>query len=194
MNTRCTCKKTSLHFDCWKATDGLARAGYSMTWLLELLYSHSDIVCLLIQTNCTELQPSINILIRVAWLFDQPVQATGSALQRVMIIFLGTQGIVRCEVAAEPKNTKPAVEFRALRSFSQLGESVPPPFSSNDVTAVLGGTELTTVLTLDLVAVSLCTAKLLCSVTQYCFSSLPTVNYFVWHVNTPSSVQVIQTR
>jgi hypothetical protein len=25
-----------------------------------LLYSHSDIVCLLIQSNCTELQPSIN--------------------------------------------------------------------------------------------------------------------------------------
>jgi hypothetical protein len=25
-------KKTSLHFDCWKTTDGLARAGYNMTW------------------------------------------------------------------------------------------------------------------------------------------------------------------
>jgi hypothetical protein len=25
-------KKTSLHFDCFKTTDGLARAGYNMTW------------------------------------------------------------------------------------------------------------------------------------------------------------------
>jgi hypothetical protein len=25
-------KKTSLPFDCWKTTDGLARAGYNMTW------------------------------------------------------------------------------------------------------------------------------------------------------------------
>jgi hypothetical protein len=25
-------KKTSLYFDCWKTTDGLARAGYNMTW------------------------------------------------------------------------------------------------------------------------------------------------------------------
>jgi hypothetical protein len=25
-------KKTSLHLDCWKTTDGLARAGYNMTW------------------------------------------------------------------------------------------------------------------------------------------------------------------
>jgi hypothetical protein len=45
------------------------------TWrdLRGLLYSHSDIVCLLIQSNCIELQPSINILIWVALLFDQPV-------------------------------------------------------------------------------------------------------------------------
>jgi hypothetical protein len=25
-------KKTSLHFDCWKTTDGLVWAGYNMTW------------------------------------------------------------------------------------------------------------------------------------------------------------------
>jgi hypothetical protein len=45
------------------------------TWrdLRALLYSHSDIVCLLIQTNCIELQPSINILIWVTWFFDHPV-------------------------------------------------------------------------------------------------------------------------
>jgi hypothetical protein len=45
------------------------------TWrdLRGLLYSHSNIVCLLIQSNCIELQPSINILIWVAWLFDHPV-------------------------------------------------------------------------------------------------------------------------
>jgi hypothetical protein len=45
------------------------------TWrdLRGLLYSHNDIVCLLIQSNCIELQPSISILIWVAWLFDHPV-------------------------------------------------------------------------------------------------------------------------
>jgi hypothetical protein len=33
MNNRRTCeKKASLHFDCWKATDGLSRACYTMTW------------------------------------------------------------------------------------------------------------------------------------------------------------------
>jgi hypothetical protein len=42
------------------------------TWsdLRGLLYSHSDIVCLLIQSNCSELLPSINILIWVTWLFS----------------------------------------------------------------------------------------------------------------------------
>jgi hypothetical protein len=45
------------------------------TWrdLCGLFYSHSDIVCLLIQLNCTELQPWIDILIWIAWLFDYPV-------------------------------------------------------------------------------------------------------------------------
>jgi hypothetical protein len=45
------------------------------TWrdLLGLLYSYSDTMCLLIQSNCIELQPSINILICVAWLFDHSV-------------------------------------------------------------------------------------------------------------------------
>jgi hypothetical protein len=63
-------KKTSSHFNCLKTTDGLAQAGYD---LRGFLYSHSDIVCLLIQSNFTELQPSINILIWVAWIFDHPV-------------------------------------------------------------------------------------------------------------------------
>jgi hypothetical protein len=40
-----------------------------------LLCSHSDTVCLLIQSNCIELQPSINILMRVAWLFYHSVQS-----------------------------------------------------------------------------------------------------------------------
>jgi hypothetical protein len=46
-----------------------------VTWrdLRGFLYSHSDIVSLLIQSNCINLQPSINILIRVAWLLDHPV-------------------------------------------------------------------------------------------------------------------------
>jgi hypothetical protein len=66
-------RKTSLQFDCWKTTVGLARAGYNMTWPAWALVSHSDIVCLLIQSNCTELQLSINILIWVAWFFDHPV-------------------------------------------------------------------------------------------------------------------------
>jgi hypothetical protein len=45
------------------------------TWrhLRGLLYSHSDIVRLLIKSNCIELQPSVNILIWVAWLFDHSV-------------------------------------------------------------------------------------------------------------------------
>jgi hypothetical protein len=37
------------------------------------LYSHSDIVSLLTQSNCTKFQPSTNILIWVAWLFNRPV-------------------------------------------------------------------------------------------------------------------------
>jgi hypothetical protein len=45
------------------------------TWhdLRGLLYDYRNIVCLLIQLNCTELQPSIHILIWVAWFFDHPV-------------------------------------------------------------------------------------------------------------------------
>jgi hypothetical protein len=37
------------------------------------LYSHSDTACLLIQSNCTELQPSINILILVARFYHYSV-------------------------------------------------------------------------------------------------------------------------
>jgi hypothetical protein len=49
--------------------------GQVTTWrdLRRLFYSESDIVCFLIQTNFIELQPTINILIWVAWLFDYPV-------------------------------------------------------------------------------------------------------------------------
>jgi hypothetical protein len=45
------------------------------TWcdLCWLLYSQSSIVCLLIQSNCIELQPSVNNLVWVAWLFHYPV-------------------------------------------------------------------------------------------------------------------------
>jgi hypothetical protein len=45
------------------------------TWrdLRGLLYSHSDILCLLILPNYAELQPSINIWIWVVWIFDHPV-------------------------------------------------------------------------------------------------------------------------
>jgi hypothetical protein len=45
------------------------------TWrdLRGLLYSHSDIVCLLIRSKCIGLQLSINILIWAAWLFDHSV-------------------------------------------------------------------------------------------------------------------------
>jgi hypothetical protein len=60
-------KNTFLHFDCWKTTDGLARAGY-MTWR-----GLTVILCVLIQSKCIDLQPSINILIWVAWLFDHHV-------------------------------------------------------------------------------------------------------------------------
>jgi hypothetical protein len=45
------------------------------TWrdLCGILYRHSDIVCLLIQSNCSDLQPSINILMWGAWLFHHSV-------------------------------------------------------------------------------------------------------------------------
>jgi hypothetical protein len=67
-------KKTSLHLTVWRQlTDWREQV---TTWrdLRGLLYSHSDIVCLLIQSNCITLQTSINVWIWVAWLFDDPVQ------------------------------------------------------------------------------------------------------------------------
>jgi hypothetical protein len=66
-------KNASLHVDCWKTADGLEWAGYDVTWRAWALYRHSDIECLLMESNCTELQPSINIWTWVAWLFCQPV-------------------------------------------------------------------------------------------------------------------------
>jgi hypothetical protein len=64
-------KKTSLHFNYWKTTDWHEQ----VTWcdLRGLLCSHSDTVCLLIQSNCIELQPSVNSSVMVAWLLDHPV-------------------------------------------------------------------------------------------------------------------------
>jgi hypothetical protein len=47
----------------------------SWSGLRGLLCSHNDIVCLLIHSNCIELQPPINILIWVARLFDHPVHS-----------------------------------------------------------------------------------------------------------------------
>jgi hypothetical protein len=46
-----------------------------ITWrdLRELFYSHSDTVGFLIQSNCNELQPPINILIYNVWLRDHSV-------------------------------------------------------------------------------------------------------------------------
>jgi hypothetical protein len=40
-------KKKSLQFDCWKTSDRLSWGGYNKMWLVCLLYSHSNIVCLL---------------------------------------------------------------------------------------------------------------------------------------------------
>jgi hypothetical protein len=54
----------------WKQLTDLREQVTTWRGLWGLLYSHSDIVCLLIQSNCIELQPSINILIWVTWLFD----------------------------------------------------------------------------------------------------------------------------
>jgi hypothetical protein len=45
----------------------------NMTWPAWILVYSQKYVCLLIQSNCIELQPSINILIWVAWLIDHPI-------------------------------------------------------------------------------------------------------------------------
>jgi hypothetical protein len=74
MNTRCTCEQDFLAlWTLWRQlTDWHEQV---TTWrdLCGLLYNHSDIMCLEIELNCTELQLSTHILIWVAWLFDQPV-------------------------------------------------------------------------------------------------------------------------
>jgi hypothetical protein len=57
-------------------------------YLRGLLYSHSDIVCLLIRSICIDLQPSINILIWVAWLFDHPVLRRNSSLRHFLYFWL----------------------------------------------------------------------------------------------------------
>jgi hypothetical protein len=60
MNTRFTCERQLTD---WREQVTIWRD------LRGLLYSHSDIVCILIQSNCIELQPSINVLIWVAWIY-----------------------------------------------------------------------------------------------------------------------------
>jgi hypothetical protein len=67
-------KKTSLHINCLKTTDGLARAGYNVTWPAWALVQSRRCVCLLIQSNCTELQPSRKIAIWITWLFTRHVK------------------------------------------------------------------------------------------------------------------------
>jgi hypothetical protein len=47
------------------------------TDLRGFLRSHSDIACLLIQSNFTELQRPVNILIRIRWLSYHPLQYQG---------------------------------------------------------------------------------------------------------------------
>jgi hypothetical protein len=74
MNTHCICwKKTSLHFD-WRQMIDLSKQVTTWCHLRGLSYDHTDDVCLLIYLNCIELQPSINILIWVVWLFDHPAR------------------------------------------------------------------------------------------------------------------------
>jgi hypothetical protein len=89
MNTCCTCEKRHpCTSTVWRQlTDWREQV---TTWrdLRGLLYSHSDTVCLLIQSNCIELQLSINILIWVAWLFDCYVD--WSMLKKVRGVFRRT--------------------------------------------------------------------------------------------------------
>jgi hypothetical protein len=69
--------------------------------LCQLLCSHSNIVCLLIQSNYTELQPSVNTWIWVALLFDQPVEeltshfrgASGSTVHNIRTEFQTSHGL-----------------------------------------------------------------------------------------------------
>jgi hypothetical protein len=60
MNTRYTCEKDILALH--PSEDNRRTGEQVTTWrdLRGLLYSHSDTVCLLIQSNCMELQQSIN--------------------------------------------------------------------------------------------------------------------------------------
>jgi hypothetical protein len=80
-------KKTSLHSTVWRHLTYWREQVTIWRDPRGLLYSHSDIVCLLIQSNCNELQPSINILIWAGWLFDHPV-FVGNNLQLCIILRL----------------------------------------------------------------------------------------------------------
>jgi hypothetical protein len=91
-------KKTSLHFDCLKTTDGLAQEGYNMmrpAWALV----QSQWYCVFINTiELYWLQQSINILIWAAWLFDHPIFCVGVATPIVAAFFVGLQ--VSCRVSS----------------------------------------------------------------------------------------------
>jgi hypothetical protein len=70
------------------------------TWrdLRGLLYSHSDIVCLLMQSNCIELQQSINILIWVAWHFDHCVYSAIFSLIPTVRMWPGRTSQLPCSL------------------------------------------------------------------------------------------------
>jgi hypothetical protein len=52
-----------------------------------LMYIVTAILCLLIQLNCIKLQPSLNILIWVVWLFYHPVFSQTSLLRQLNRLF-----------------------------------------------------------------------------------------------------------
>jgi hypothetical protein len=65
MNTRCTCEKDILALRLFEDNrTGASRLQHDVTCVGSCIVT--TILCLLIQSNCIELQPSINILILVA--------------------------------------------------------------------------------------------------------------------------------
>jgi hypothetical protein len=72
-------KKTSLHFTVWRQLTGWREQVTTWRDLRGLLYSHSDIVYLLIQSNCIGLQPSINILIMLYCIYQSTRNSTTSS-------------------------------------------------------------------------------------------------------------------
>jgi hypothetical protein len=88
MNTRSSCEKDILALrllkDNWRT--GARRLKYDVTCVGSC---YSYIVYLLIQPNCTELQPSMNILIWVEWLFDHSVYYVAK-----LLLTIGEDGTV----------------------------------------------------------------------------------------------------